>query len=158
MRKSCREQILAILQGVSPAHLRQMKYRRKTPTEAKAFFWSHVRIGLDEECWEWQEGTTPVGNRKGNVYGFTSINGKAMLAHRYAYLLTKGTLKKGREICHSCDNYLCCNPDHLIQGTHRRNMKEAKSRGQIERGDQSSARRHPELIPRGETNVKATLM
>ncbi len=157
MKKSYREQILEILRCVSPAQHRQMKYRRKTPDEAKAFFWSHVRIGLPEECWEWQGGTTPVGNRKGNVYGITSINGKAMLAHRFAYLLTVGKLKKRKVICHGCDNYLCCNPAHLNQGPHSQNMEEAKERGLIEKGDQSSSRRHPELLRRGEASPKASL-
>lgn len=89
-------------------------------------FWSNVKRGKRDECWEWQ------GSRCGAKceYGSTYYNGRNMVAHRAAWLLTYGMLPlPGLEICHKCDNGLCCNPRHLWIGTHKQNMEDRDQKG-----------------------------
>lgn len=152
-----RTRVLDLLIRVPPERLKQVKYWRKGPEEAEAFFWSKVEVGQPGECWLWTGSTTPVGNRAGDEYGLTNINGRACLAHRHAYTIAKGAIPKGLVVRHTCDVFLCCNPSHLIVGTPAQNTQDAVDRGRIPRGDDSSARRHPESRPRGETSPKASV-
>src|SRR5208283_5475975 len=87
--------------------------------------------------------------------GRTTCNGKLVLAHRLAYKLTRGEIPDGLVVRHTCDVFLCCNPDHHVLGTIADNMMDAQERGRIPRGDDSSFRRHPESVPRGESSARA---
>ena len=58
-------------------------------------------------CWEWQ------GWNSGNGYGKTSVNGKAMMAHRAIYERVVGPIPKGLVLDHLCRNRPCCNPAHV---------------------------------------------
>jgi hypothetical protein len=44
---------------------------------------------------------------------------------------------------------------HLILGTSADNSNDAVERGRIPRGDDSTFRRHPEIVPRGEDSARA---
>lgn len=79
-------------------------------------------------CWIWN------GSAYKNGYGWLKVFGRVISAHRYSYELHKGKIPKGAEILHSCDVKLCINPDHLIAGTHKQNMKEASERGLLCKG------------------------
>jgi hypothetical protein len=63
-----------------------------------------------------------------NGYGVTRYNGKACLAHRVSYEISKGDIG-GACVCHSCDNPSCVNPEHLFLGTHKDNMDDMRSKG-----------------------------
>jgi transposase-like protein len=75
-------------------------------------------------CWE-------CTSHSLNNAGYPSIcrNSKKQNIHRYVYKITKGFKNTENHILHSCDNKLCINPDHLHEGTHTQNMKEARERG-----------------------------
>lgn len=76
-------------------------------------------IEKSDGCWNF------IGknkNRKG--YGSFCVNGKAMGAHRYSYLIHRGEIKRGNYILHRCDNPSCVNPNHLFQGTQRDNIRD----------------------------------
>ena len=89
-------------------------------------FWGWVKAASDDECWEW------TGARKGR-YGYGRYRGKN--AHRTAYELSKGTIPAGMLVRHSCDNPPCCNPRHLLLGTHKDNTSDAIKRNRLAMGE-----------------------
>ena len=79
-------------------------------------------INNDTGCWNW----TAALNSNG--YGVFGVNpGRAMLAHRYSFLISNGFLPVC--VCHRCDNKKCVNPDHLFGGSYLDNTKDAISKG-----------------------------
>lgn len=89
-------------------------------------FWSNVKRRGPDECWEWQ------GLCQDNGYGIVHHGGHR-LAHRLAYKYTKGD-PTGLVVRHSCDNPPCCNPKHLLLGTHLDNAMDKVSRGRASGG------------------------
>lgn len=91
-----------------------------------ARFWSKVK--KTATCWLWMAGTSPAG------YGRLGQGGQgSMLAHRYAYELTRGPIPKGLFVLHSCDTPPCVRPDHLFLGTHQDNMDDMNRKGRHSR-------------------------
>lgn len=74
-------------------------------------------------CWYWTGYVNPRG------YGVIKIGRKAMLAHRFGYLLHKGEIPNGLFACHRCDNPTCVNPDHIFLGTNQDNINDMKMKG-----------------------------
>lgn len=75
-------------------------------------FWSKVKKGNPDECWEWQ------GTKDRYGYGRFFLNGKMEKAHRLAYQFTEGSIPEDHVIRHKvCGNRDCCNPNHLKPGT-----------------------------------------
>lgn len=103
---------------------------------AQERFWGQVSIGSDNECWPWQGRLVDI-NKRGRPYGITYLYGKTggVLAHRAAFLYTYGWLpyrvvgKDGQMICHSCNNSVCVNPQHLYVGTMQDNINDAMKCG-----------------------------
>jgi hypothetical protein len=99
---------------------RSPHYKKRPVAER---FWSHVAIGLPDECWEWQAARYKYG------HGKTAISNHSIQAHRLAYELTYGTIPDGLLICHKCNNPPCCNPQHLYAGTYTDNMQDSIKAG-----------------------------
>lgn len=74
-------------------------------------------------CWEWNAYRLPGG------YGRTRYHNQNILAHRLAWTVFNGTIPKGKQVCHKCDNPCCCNPDHLFLGTPKANWKDSRRKG-----------------------------
>ena len=64
-------------------------------------------------------------------YGQISFQSKLWNTHRYSYYIHNNAqpLEDKKHICHRCDNKLCCNPEHLYQGTAKENAKDTWDRG-----------------------------
>ena len=65
-------------------------------------------------------------------YGVLQYKGKLRKAHRVAYALFNNidiSEIDGIIIRHQCDNPGCCNPEHLISGTHQDNEDDKTKRG-----------------------------
>lgn len=108
-----------------------------TPEKQLQVFWS--RINKDGSipahcpelgnCWEWTAGRMKQG------YGSVWFNHKKTLSHIVAWELTNGSIPDGYNICHKCDNKICCNPEHLFCGTQKQNIQDAISKGRFIAGE-----------------------
>lgn len=100
-------------------------------------FWSRVSVRSKDECWPW------LGYVNSDGYGRFRPGGRQipkMQAHRFAFECTGGVIPPGMLLRHSCDNPSCCNPGHLLPGTHTENMQDKVARGRTpdQRGDRNA--------------------
>ncbi len=88
-----------------------------------ARFWAKVRKA--DGCWPW------LGARNGQNYGVFHLNGRAIGAHRFAYMALVAPIPDGMFICHHCDNPSCVNPAHLFVGSNKANMVDCAQKGRV---------------------------
>lgn len=77
-------------------------------------------------CWLW---TGAGAKSKNGIYGKARIAGKSISAHRISWMIYRGSIPDGINVCHRCDNPSCVNPDHLFLGTQSDNMSDMHAKG-----------------------------
>lgn len=91
-------------------------------------------------CWLW------TAAKYYNGYGVFHMENGNHTAHRAGWLLMRGPVPEGMDVCHHCDVPECVNPDHLFIGTRQDNMMDRVRKG-----------RHPRKGNKGSKNGRAKL-
>lgn len=100
----------------------------RTLEEAMAVFWYKVDKRSDAECWNWT-GSKIKARGTNSWYGVFGVHKKKFLAHRLAYEWKSGKIPNDLLACHTCDNSLCVNPNHIFIGTHKDNTADMLKKG-----------------------------
>lgn len=87
--------------------------------------WRLIDKRAPDECWEWQGAVKETG------YGAFRVRPRTVRPHRFLYEHLHGAQPPDIDICHRCDNRLCCNPAHLFAGTRLDNMLDCARKGRI---------------------------
>jgi hypothetical protein len=104
-------------------------------------FWSKVRMGAPDECWDWQANCHYSG------YGrFKLASRVSGMANRIAWALKHRRDPGAMLVRHTCDRPVCCNPAHLELGTHADNMADKAARGRWRGGDQAGVKNPRALL------------
>jgi len=76
-------------------------------------------------CLIWQ------GGLNNNGYGHLSFKNRHYLAHRLAWITSKGPIPPGTVVCHRCDERRCVNADHLFLATQAVNMADLRAKRRL---------------------------
>ncbi len=91
-------------------------------------FMSKVRKDAVTGCWIW----TGCRMRR---YGCFRMEPRNVRAHRWIYQYVNDiTLDREQYVCHTCDNPICVNPDHLWVGTAQQNSSDMVRKGRSRKG------------------------
>lgn len=71
--------------------------------------WAHIKVGAEDECWEWTGSTSNLG------FPEIAIAGETHSVLRVLYLATRGAIEHKHNVLHHCRNIGCVNPRHLVQ-------------------------------------------
>lgn len=80
-------------------------------------------INKTESCWLW------TGHKASNGYGVVSFGSKRFRAHRKVYEIKFGPIPDNLLACHTCDNRICVNPDHIFIGDYQANNDDMSQKG-----------------------------
>ncbi len=89
----------------------------------EADIWAKIDSSAGTDgCWPWR------GSISHNGYGCGArLFDRYWRAHRLVYFLK--TEEQPEQVCHRCDNPICCNPAHLFGGTQLENNRDAFAKG-----------------------------
>jgi hypothetical protein len=97
------------------------------------------------ECWGWKKSLDQDGYARVCFRYIDSQHTINMSGHRFMMVIQTGQpIPPGLVVMHSCDNPICCNPNHLSIGTVADNNLDKKLKGR-------------EKAPRGEKQPRALL-
>ena len=105
----------------------------KISTKDLKRFQSKIDIRSNSECWPWLRYCDIYG------YGRFKYKGKMIFSHRFAFAFKNDYLADDLVVRHSCDNPRCCNPNHLLMGTHQDNKNDAVRRDRLAKGESNGS-------------------
>jgi hypothetical protein len=106
---------------------------KQRPGKKQVEFWSLVDVKTENECWPW------LGHVNQWGYGRYRYNDFTWMAHRLSYEINTGENTKGFIAMHTCDNPRCCNPKHLVLGTHADNQHDKYHKDRQARGENNGS-------------------
>lgn len=102
---------------------------------SEAFLRKHVNV-KQAECLLWPYRVDKLG------YGFATIGGKQLRAHRWMCILAHGWPTDAQpHAAHNCGNPSCVNPAHLRWASHAENMADKIIHQTLNRGERNGKTR-----------------
>lgn len=72
-------------------------------------------------------------------YVTATIGKHTVRLHRFVFSLVNGRLRPDEVVRHTCDRRDCCNPAHLLKGSHADNIADRVARGRSATGERHGA-------------------
>lgn len=89
-----------------------------------------VEIDPNTKCWDWQGSTS--GSGRGGGYGRMCLDSQTVAVHIVVFTHFYGYVPSKKQVDHTCNNRLCCNPEHLELVTHRENQRRRAVRARLD--------------------------
>lgn len=95
-------------------------------------FWKKVDVNESHDCWNW------LGSVNKDGYGRPRFCGDLIYAHRLALKYVNPDVDlTDKVVMHTCDNPRCCNPKHLLIGTHVDNQADKYKKNRQAKGEKN---------------------
>jgi hypothetical protein len=95
-------------------------------------YWEKVDVTKSDKCWNW------LGAVNKDGYGRVRFQGKLIYSHRLSLIYQQPNIDLDKKIVmHICDNPKCCNPKHLILGTHADNQNDKFKKQRQAKGEKN---------------------
>lgn len=82
-----------------------------------------------------------------NGYGRIQYGGRTLRAHRWAWTIRHGPIRRGMVVCHRCDERRCVNADHLFLAPQAGNLADMKRKWRARRSFGSRNYKTPGGLP-----------